>query len=1117
MKKTILQAIILLALIILSTFIAMPIARSPTQQQPIVNIYTDKPIYKQGELVTIFGTVTDINGQPVQDAAVAIEVKNPNDITIFLDVVYTTEYGTYEDSFRLATQEPNGQYTIYINCLTTQTQSYFWVSSQKVTITYKDYEIQLQPDNTVQAQITITMRSPTLQSILVSTHLTLLDPTGNPAYDNFQGIGGPKDLKRTTIYNNTETTITFTFQLTEPKIGIYTYSISICSYDTANTFETTGWNYAFTYEPPPEEEINLGSIPSNYTIIDTPDIILDRLESIKYTFYLTEDCTYIHLIPTATSHSRLTCILKTDQTERQYDLNFQYHTYPTWLIHNAPAGQYELIITATSDYAWLYQIEIQTGEKITQPTIRIIEATPTSKFATPEGTMNYHVKVQWNITQTDNVTITATLQGQIQDKTNCTAEILQDNIGEFYLKVTAPSTTGTYTVTFTAKLTKAGKTDTTTAQLNVQYNPYNITLAPYIRYYKLSKTASFFGGYPQYVRSPQQLQALEVTDIKISAIDETDETGKPTKISISFKARNKYQFLTKKSVHYVVSIKIGTNTYPLAILIAGDPTRTIEAHNIPVTNNKVTFTILYQLWSDGVVIELAGSLLKTAFSLVLSSAGAELLSILTDFVRITIIYYWQIAVECNNGYMNAEEGIRLLEDLGFNINDFLDNFLEAIKVTGNTFFSIQSTLKHLKTTGKANSLQYVVALLRLYLHVFYKAYPKFVETIVQAAEKAAVKLMIYGLIKDFIPKLWEKLGREEFYKNLGKIFNFAELGWVLLSLLLAPAEEGKEILYAQIGQGSAADVDPIVSIDFEGPTQNTNITYFGDVKQLEIDINKTHAQLIYTIDKNITAAFIPIFSDEGYRENIFSTYGFNATKTTLTTQNQTETTIFVLNAEGNTYPGINRINFKMNETWTKGYQQISAEAITINGTTWLNATINYPFSKNLSYTINITIPTECQIIQVLSDGTPTIENNTITWNTPIDWFAIQLTTPPTDIAITNISLSNPNPTINETITISVTVTNLGNYTKTFDVSVNYTRLRDPTLGTQTITLAPDESATLNFTWTPNITGRYQILAYTGQMPEDVDPSNNSLKIIIYVRPETTDSAGGTSFRKRFLR
>jgi methionine-rich copper-binding protein CopC len=104
----------------------------------------------------------------------------------------------------------------------------------------------------------------------------------------------------------------------------------------------------------------------------------------------------------------------------------------------------------------------------------------------------------------------------------------------------------------------------------------------------------------------------------------------------------------------------------------------------------------------------------------------------------------------------------------------------------------------------------------------------------------------------------------------------------------------------------------------------------------------------------------------------------------------------------------------------------------------------------------------------------------------------------TNIAITNITFSKQNPPVNETMQIYVTIENQGNYNETFQVSVNYTRILDPLIGTQTITLAPGQSVILNYKWTPNATGRYKIKAYTSDIPNDINPSDNTKIIYLYV-------------------
>jgi hypothetical protein len=113
-----------------------------------------------------------------------------------------------------------------------------------------------------------------------------------------------------------------------------------------------------------------------------------------------------------------------------------------------------------------------------------------------------------------------------------------------------------------------------------------------------------------------------------------------------------------------------------------------------------------------------------------------------------------------------------------------------------------------------------------------------------------------------------------------------------------------------------------------------------------------------------------------------------------------------------------------------------------------------------------------------------------------------------DIAITNITFSKQNPAINNTIQIYVTVENRGNFTETFDVSVNYSLLVDPLIGTQTITMEPRESITLNFTWTPIGADRYEIKAYTSTIPDDVNPSDNTKIVYLYVASGSRRGGGG---------
>jgi hypothetical protein len=111
-----------------------------------------------------------------------------------------------------------------------------------------------------------------------------------------------------------------------------------------------------------------------------------------------------------------------------------------------------------------------------------------------------------------------------------------------------------------------------------------------------------------------------------------------------------------------------------------------------------------------------------------------------------------------------------------------------------------------------------------------------------------------------------------------------------------------------------------------------------------------------------------------------------------------------------------------------------------------------------------------------------------------------------DIAITKITLSNPSPKINETIKINVTITNLGDITQTFNLTLNYTRRTDPIIGTQIATLEPEQAKTITFTWTPTLTGNYILTAYTNTIPLDKNLENNIKQINLYIGSGSTQSS-----------
>ncbi|MEM3578487.1 MAG: CARDB domain-containing protein [Candidatus Bathyarchaeia archaeon] len=83
-------------------------------------------------------------------------------------------------------------------------------------------------------------------------------------------------------------------------------------------------------------------------------------------------------------------------------------------------------------------------------------------------------------------------------------------------------------------------------------------------------------------------------------------------------------------------------------------------------------------------------------------------------------------------------------------------------------------------------------------------------------------------------------------------------------------------------------------------------------------------------------------------------------------------------------------------------------------------------------------------------------------------------------------------------TVNVTIKNNGAYTETFNVSVYYTLLADPQIGTQTITLEPETNLTLTFTWNPPQSGRYEIKAEAEPVAGEIYTQDNTLTIQVYI-------------------
>jgi len=85
---------------------------SPTLQ---ITVYTDKTSYDIEEDISVFGDVK-VDGAPVENATVALEVRDPTASPVIVRTLNTDASGKYDLSFKLPYEALTGTYTVNASC-----------------------------------------------------------------------------------------------------------------------------------------------------------------------------------------------------------------------------------------------------------------------------------------------------------------------------------------------------------------------------------------------------------------------------------------------------------------------------------------------------------------------------------------------------------------------------------------------------------------------------------------------------------------------------------------------------------------------------------------------------------------------------------------------------------------------------------------------------------------------------------------------------------------------------------------------------------------------------------------------------------------------------------------
>ncbi len=105
----VIEALFILAILV-TFFWPMP---SLAVAQLGATVNTTASSYDGGDVVTIYGKVTDDAGNVVDGAQVSIQVTNPSGAPVHITFVFTSLGGIYQDQFGLQSPSPNGYYTVY--------------------------------------------------------------------------------------------------------------------------------------------------------------------------------------------------------------------------------------------------------------------------------------------------------------------------------------------------------------------------------------------------------------------------------------------------------------------------------------------------------------------------------------------------------------------------------------------------------------------------------------------------------------------------------------------------------------------------------------------------------------------------------------------------------------------------------------------------------------------------------------------------------------------------------------------------------------------------------------------------------------------------------------------
>jgi len=1008
--KTRITSFILLILLVLNSLIVTPYFLGlALSNETDITVFTDSTVYAPDNYVTIQGYVLNSFGDPLEQCNVALEVKDPRENTVFLDLVHSSVDGSYIAGFRLPDVTPIGVYKVYASVWKSGYQPSYAQSGFTVSTTGENiiYIVDRKSDLVITVAtvgFNITQKS-VLGSLVVSCRLEVLNPNLVEIYDNFDGVGTVVDLKKVGVLPNELSEVIFNFVLQDPVVGSYAYRFRVFSDDGQVPLADTGWQPSFSYYSDTIYQFDFGILNPQTTSVDEPSLSLLRGDVISYNFTLNTHVENVTLrVVAAPNDARLSAeLLRGDGLYESRHSNYWIDQEENdWEIFNIPDGEYIVYITCTSENAEFTSFTVEVGREIVSFSIDF-SGIPYSdaETATPGGLINFYVPLEWKIYSPDIIEVEATINGEVVGTVSYPISPLSMNKRVFILEMKAPESVGTYGLEISACISSGSISVSIPVDLQVVFGDFNIVLQPQITYLKSPPLWHLARVTDVKVVNPEEISVLRVENVTFVRVLKYNVDGTPVSGIVRFNVTNMVSDEIVAGMKfgdappYVVKIHdhVSGDKFEVTALSPGEETVVeivVDIMPFDVESGSVDFEIIYEIWWIGVwTIALSGAFFSTLK--VFIPVGSAVWGYTDDIAKLAIQMVFKYCLYEQNS-MTMEDAYNFFQK--HNIWSGSISILNHIaKKTNNPVAAMMSVFLYLQEKKKINLGQVIDLSISLALLTFQKnfinnpdnwqqiLYTAVDRTLIIFGEKAVSATVSTTAIKSFTQTL----------AAIVSVFSFITFAYRVLT---SPGTEIKWV-GAELGTGPALEgFDPVIAITFTGPSNETGLTSFRDVKEIVINFTRTGtndaaSSVAFVVDENITSSFLPLFSDPSFQEHILSGFGFNATNSTLNWGDGSG--IFELVSNGTLLVGVDRTYMFMNSSYVYGDQILHDEGIRLGKYYWLNHTLSYPFGYNLTYSISVDLPENTAEIIVVSSETYTISGKTIIWNTPVEEISIGFT------------------------------------------------------------------------------------------------------------------------------